>query len=339
MSMDVMDLETAAVAAPAQPAAPAFVHLRVHSEYSIVDGLVRIDDIVGAAAKDKQPALAITDLSNLFGMVKFYKSARGKGIKPVIGVDAWITNDDNRDRPSRLLLLAKNHCGYLQLCDLLSRAWLTNQHKGRAEIRTDWLEALATSESTLNPGQSQANGLIVLSGAHFGDVGAAIENGNLALAERCAQRWAAIFPGHFYMEVQRAGQPNQEPQVRHTVALAAKLGLPVVATHPVQFLSPEEFIAHEARTCIAEGEMLANAKRVKRFNEEMRFKTQAEMAELFADMPAALANSVEIAKRCNVVLTLGKPQLPNFPTPPGMTIDQFLVSESMAGLEQRLVQL
>ncbi len=339
MSMDVMDQGTEAVAAPAKPAAPAFVHLRVHSEYSIVDGLVRIDDIVGAAARDKQPALAITDLANLFGMVKFYKSARGKGIKPVIGVDAWITNDDNRDRPSRLLLLAKNHTGYLQLCDLLSRAWLTNQHKGRAEIRPDWLEALATSQSTLHPDQSQANGLIVLSGAHFGDVGQAIENGNLALAERCAERWAAVFPGHFYMEVQRSGQPNQEPQLRHTVALAAKLGLPVVATHPVQFLSPEEFIAHEARTCIAEGEMLANAKRVKRFNEEMRFKTQAEMAELFADMPAALANSVEIAKRCNVVLTLGKPQLPDFPTPPGMTIDQFLVSESMAGLEQRLIQL
>lgn len=139
MSTDVMESGTDAALAPVKPAAPKFVHLRVHSEYSIVDGLVRIDDIIGAAAKDKQPALAITDLANLFGMVKFYKSARGKGIKPVIGVDAWITNDDNRDRPSRLLLLAKNHTGYLQLCDLLSRAWLTNQHKGRAEIHPDWL--------------------------------------------------------------------------------------------------------------------------------------------------------------------------------------------------------
>jgi len=337
--MEVLEAGSVAPVAPAKPPAPAFVHLRVHSEYSIVDGLVRIDDVVAAAAKDKQPALAITDLSNLFGMVKFYKAARGKGIKPVIGVDAWISNDDNRDKPSRLLLMAKNHMGYLQLCDLISRAWLTNQNKGRAEIRPEWLEALATSQSTLHPGQDQANGLIVLSGAHFGDVGTAIENGNLALAERCAQRWASIFPGHFYVEVQRAGQPNQEAQVRHAVALAAKLGLPVVATHPIQFISPNEFIAHEARTCIAEGEMLANAKRVKRFNEEMRFKSQAEMAALFADMPAALQNSVEIAKRCNVVLTLGKPQLPNFPTPPGMTIDEFLVAESKAGLEQRLIHL
>ncbi|MES2298094.1 MAG: DNA polymerase III subunit alpha [Pseudomonadota bacterium] len=319
--------------AVAELAPPAFVHLRVHSEYSIVDGLVRIDDVVAAAAKDKQPALAITDLANLFGMVKFYKAARGKGIKPIIGVDAWISNDDNRDKPHRLLLLAKSRMGYLQLCELLSQAWLTNQHKGRAEIRPEWLESLAGA------GPDHANGLIALSGAHFGDVGCAIENGNIELAERCAQRWSSVFPGHFYIEIQRAGQPKQELQVRHSVALAARLGLPVVATHPIQFLSPEEFVAHEARTCIAEGEMLANARRVKRFNDQQCFKSQQEMAALFADLPGALANSVEVAKRCNVTLTLGKPQLPNFPTPPGMTIDEFLVAESKAGLEQRLIHL
>ncbi len=319
--------------------APIFTHLRVHTEYSIADGLVRIDDLIGAAAKDQQAALAVTDLANLFGMVKFYKAARGKGIKPVIGVDAWISNDDHPDKPFRLLLLAKNRMGYLQLCELLSQAWLTNQNRGRAEIRPEWLEALATNTYEVMPGESGANGLIVLSGAHFGDVGMAIENGNLPAAQRAAERWARIFPGHFYIEIQRAGQANQEAQVRHAVALAAKLGLPVVATHPVQFIGQGDFIAHEARTCIAEGEMLANAKRVKRFNETMCFKSQAEMAELFADLPGALANSVEIAKRCNVVLTLGKPQLPNFPTPPGMTIDEFLVAESKAGLEVRLAHL
>ncbi|WP_251373627.1 DNA polymerase III subunit alpha [Janthinobacterium sp. JC611] len=317
---------------------PAFVHLRVHSEYSIVDGLVRIDDVVKAAAKDKQVALAVTDLSNLFGMVKFYKEARGKGVKPVVGVEVWITNDDNRDKPSRLLLLAKNRMGYLQLCELLSQAWLTNQHKGRAEVRYEWLQALPSKRYELYPDDSAANGLIALSGAHFGDVGTAIENGNLALAEAHASKWAALFPGHFYIEIQRAGQPNQELQVRHSVALASKLGLPVVATHPVQFISQEEFIAHEARVCIAEGEMLANAKRVKRFNEQMRFLTQDEMSQLFHDLPAALRNSVEIAKRCNLTLTLGKPQLPNFPTP-GMTIDDFLRAETKKGLEERLIQL
>jgi DNA polymerase-3 subunit alpha len=317
---------------------PTFTHLRVHSEYSIVDGLVRIDDLVAAAVKDGQPALAVTDLANAFALVRFYKAARGKGVKPIVGVDAWITNDDNRDKPFRLLLLAKNKTGYLQICELLSKAWLTNQYKGRAEIRVDWLEALATSTSTLEPGVAQDRGLIVLSGAQFGDVGQAIDNGDIAKAEANAGRWASIFPGHFYIEIQRAGQANQEQQVRHSVALAGRMGLPVVATHPVQFIKKEEFIAHEARVCIAEGEMLANAKRVRRFNENMCFKSQAEMLELFADLPGALANSVEIAKRCNVTLTLGKPQLPNFPTP-GMTIDEFLVLETKKGLEERLIQL
>ncbi|MCD2515309.1 DNA polymerase III subunit alpha [Massilia sp. G4R7] len=318
---------------------PIFTHLRIHSEYSIVDGLVRIDDVVAAAAKDGQPALAVTDLANMFCLVRFYKAARGKGIKPIMGVDAWITNDDNRDKPSRLLILAKNRTGYLQLCDLLSKAWLTNQYKGRAEIRVEWLEALATSTSTLEPEADQSNALIVLSGAGFGDVGQALEQGDIERAERAAERWARIFPGHFYLEIQRAGQANQEQIVRQSVALASRLKLPVVATHPVQFISKDEFIAHEARTCIAEGEMLANAKRVRRFNEEMCFKSQAEMAELFADLPGALANSVEIAKRCNVTLTLGKPQLPDFPTPDGMSIDDFLVLETKKGLEERLVQL
>jgi DNA polymerase-3 subunit alpha len=304
-----------------------FIHLRLHSEYSIVDGLVRIDDAVKAAAADAQPALAMTDLANLFGMVKFYKAARGKGVKPIVGCDVWITNDDDRDKPSRLLLLVKNRSGYLQLCELLTQAWLTNLHRGRAEIRVEWLEKLTQG------------GLIALSGAHFGDVGMAIDNGNLAAAERCAKRWASIFPGHFYIEVQRAGQPNMEPHVRHAAALAAKLQLPVVATHPIQFLSKEEFTAHEARTCIAEGEILANSRRVRRFTEQQCFTTQAEMTALFADMPAALQNSVEIAKRCNLTLELGKPKLPDFPTPEGVTINDFLVMQAREGLEKRLAHL
>ncbi|MBB5391427.1 MULTISPECIES: DNA polymerase III subunit alpha [unclassified Herbaspirillum] len=310
---------------------PQFVHLRLHSEYSIVDGLVRIDDVVQAAAKDGQAAMAVTDLANLFGMVKFYKAARGKGIKPIAGCDIWITNDADREKPARLLLLVKNHHGYLQLCELLSRAWLENIYKGRAEVRMEWLDALRRQEG--------GNGLIALSGAQGGDVGIAIDNSNLALAEECARRWAEIFPGAYYLEIQRAGHPNMDIQVRQTVALGARLGLPTVATHPIQFQSTEEFIAHEARTCIAEGEILANARRVRRFNDQQYFKSQAEMAELFADLPGAIANTIEIAKRCNLVLQLGKPQLPDFPTPDGMTIDDFLVAQTKAGLEQRLKHL
>ena len=317
--------------AASKPYEPTFVHLRIHSEYSIVDGLVRIDDVIKAGAKDKQPAMAVTDLANLFAMVKFYKAARGKGMKPIAGCDAWITNDADRDKPSRLLLLVKNRQGYLQLCELLAQAWLTNQHKGKAEIRYEWLQKIYE--------QGQGGGLIALSGAHFGDVGVAIDNGNLELAEHHARRWTSIFPGHFYIEIQRAGQANMDNHVRSAVALAGRLKLPVVATHPVQFISKDDYTAHEARVCIAEGDMLANGRRVRRFNEQYCFKTQAEMAELFADMPAVLQNSVEIAKRCNLTLELGKPKLPDFPTPEGMTINDFLVHESQRGLEFRLQHL
>ena len=307
---------------------PQFIHLRLHSEFSIADGLVRIDEVVKAAAADQQPALAMTDLSNLFGMVKFYNKSRSAGVKPLIGCDVWISNEDDSDKPHRLLLLVKNHTGYLQLCELLSRAWLTNLHRGRAEIKIEWLEQRADKE-----------GLIALSGFALGDIGAALEHGNHALAERCAKRWSVIFPENFYIEVQRNGNPQQENLLREMTQLAAKVKLPVVATHPVQFLRPEEFVAHEARTCIAEGEILANTRRVKRFTDQQYFKTQAEMASLFADMPAALANSVAIAQRCNLVLELGKPRLPDFPTPDGVTIDEFLIAQASAGLEQRLVKL
>lgn len=308
-----------------------FIHLRLHTEYSIVDGLVRIGEAVEAAVEDHQPALGITDLSNLFGMVKLYEDARAAGVKPVMGCDVWITNEADRDNPSRLLLYVKNKVGYHQLCDLLSKAWLENVYNDRAEIRVEWLEELTNSE--------QGNQLLALSGAHFGDIGMAIEKGNIELAKTCALRWAHIFPDGFYIEIQRAGQKNQEIQVRQSVALAAELGLPVVATHPVQFLKKEQFTAHEVRVCIAEGETLANPKRPRKFNDEQYFKTQDEMRALFADIPGAIANTSEIAKRCNLTLVLGQPQLPNFPIPEGMTIDDYLIHQTREGFEMRLSHL
>ncbi|WJF91640.1 DNA polymerase III subunit alpha [Paraburkholderia bonniea] len=306
---------------------PRFVHLRVHSEFSIADGIVRLDDIVKAAAQDGQGALALTDLSNAFGLVRFYKEARSKGVKPIAGCDVWITNHDDRDKPSRLLLLVRNQRGYLNLCELLSRASLTNQHRGRAEVDAAWLA------------DGMGEGLLALSGAQYGDIGVALSNGNEAAAKRHAQRWAEIFPGAFYLELQRSGQPGGETYVQQAVALAAALKLPVVATHPLQFMIPDDFTAHEARVCISEGDMLANPRRPKRFTTDQYFRTQAEMAALFADIPAALANTVEIARRCNLILELGKPRLPLFPTPDGMSLDDYLVQLSQEGLEKRLEQL
>ncbi len=306
---------------------PRYIHLRLHSEYSVTDGIVRIGDAVKRAAGDGMPAMALTDLGNLFGLVKFYSGARGKGVKPIAGADVWITNPESPDDAYRLLLLARNRAGYQQLCELLSKAYLVEGRRDRAEIRREWF------------GEIGCDGLIALSGAHLGDVGEALINGNFDLAAERAKTWEAIFPGAFYLEVQRYGQPQQEAIVQQTADLAGETGIPLVATHPIQFMNRDDFRAHEARVCIAEGYVLGDTRRPKIYTEEQYFKTQNEMAELFADLPEALENSLEIAKRCNIELTLGKNFLPNFPIPEGMTIDEFLVDEAKKGLELRLAQL
>ena len=304
-----------------------FIHLRLHSEYSITDGIVRLDDALARAAADGMPALALTDLVNLFGLVKFYNAARYRGVKPLLGCDIHLANDNDVDRPHRLLLLCRSHRGYLQLCELLSRAYLSPRMHGRAEISRRMLQEVGV------------DGLIALSGAAFGDVGEALLQGNHSQALSRAQYWAALFPGAFYLEVQRYGQPTHDALVGATVDLAARLDLPVVATHPIQFLDRDDYRAHEARVCIAEGYMLGDARRPRRYTEEQYFKSADEMRELFADLPAALANTVEIARRCNLQITLGKSYLPDFPTPPGVSLDDFLRQQAVAGLENRLPQL
>ncbi|MGE5491533.1 MAG: DNA polymerase III subunit alpha [Actinomycetota bacterium] len=306
---------------------PKFIHLRLHSEYSITDGIVRVGDAVKRAAADGMPAMALTDLANLFGLVKFYTGARGKGVKPIAGADVWIANPESPEDPRRLLLLVKNNDGYRQLCNLLTRAYLQEGRKDKAEIRREWFKEIGS------------DGLIALSGAHLGDVGEALQNGNFDLAAERARAWEAIFPDSFYLEVQRYGQPQQETMVNATADLAGDLGIPLVATHPIQFLERDDFRAHEARTCIAEGYVLGDTRRPRPYTEEQYFKSQAEMAELFADLPEAMANTIEIAKRCNIEMTLGKNFLPNFPIPPGLTIDEFLVAEAKAGLDKRLEEL
>ncbi|MDI1362306.1 DNA polymerase III subunit alpha [Methylotenera sp.] len=316
---------------------PTFVHLRCHSEYSIVDGIVRIDDYVKQALNDKMPALALTDLSNLFGAIKFYKAARGKGIKPVLGCDIWLENTANRDQPTRLLLLCQSHAGYLLLCQLLSRAYLSNQYRGRAEFKREWFVECGTE------------GLIMLSGAIAGDVGQACTQDNLTLATKLAQSWESLFPDRFYLEVQRTAiasenstpennalQHQQEHYIQQVRSIAHSLNLPIVATHPIQFITPDDFRAHEARTCISEGYVLADTRRPKNFTTEQYFKPQADMAALFEDIPEALTNSVEIAKRCNLMLTLGKNYLPNFPTPNNESLNEYLIAEAHRGLLQRL---
>jgi DNA polymerase-3 subunit alpha len=311
-----------------------FVHLRLHTEFSVVDGTNRIDEVVAAAKADRQPALAITDLNNLFGGVKFYKEARGAGVKPVLGAEVFIEGlGAEPGALTRIILLVQNTEGYLHLSELLARAWTQNVGRGQSQpaCKLAWLQELN-------------GGLIALSGAQAGPLGAALLQGQAERAAEFALQLAGLFPHRFYIELQRAGRPEDEPHVIAAVQLAARLKLPVVATHPVQFGTAEDYEAHEARVCISEGEILGNPRRVRKFTRDQYFKSAAEMEALFADVPSAIANTVEIAKRCNVTLVLGKPQLPDFPTPfvsegVRMPIDDFFRQESFAGLEVRLKHL
>ncbi|WP_391484879.1 DNA polymerase III subunit alpha [Allofranklinella schreckenbergeri] len=307
-----------------------FIHLRLHTEFSVVDGTARIGDVVARAAKDGQPALAISDLNNLFGAVKFYTKARGKGLKPILGAEVVVAGAPG-DAPTRLLLLVQDWQGYLSLNALLALAWTDKQHAAA--------QAQGMGQVSMAQLEQHSQGLIALSGAQQGAVGRSLLNGDFPQAFERAMELARIFPRRFYIELQRAGRRDDERYITQAVQLAAKAGLPVVATHPIQFLDADEFEAHEARVCIAEGETLGDQKRPRRFTPEQHFKSAEQMQALFADIPSAIANTVEIAKRCNLTLVLGKPRLPDFPIPEGQTIESYFRQQSHAGLEQRLALL
>lgn len=308
------------------PISPAFIHLRLHSEYSVSDSIIRIKDAVSSAAADHMPALALTDLSNVFGMVKFYQGAINKGVKPIIGCDVWVANETDRDKPTRILLLCQSYTGYLLLSRLLTRAYRENQYRGKAEINPAWFNA--DIEGT--------DGLIALSGGRFGEIGQLLLQNNLAQADLQAKKYAALFPDRFYIEIQREQHPNEETLIQQSLVLASNHQLPLVATQAIQFLNQQDFKAHEARVCISEGYVLGDRRRPKDFTEQQYFKTQAEMSTLFADVPSALSNSVEIAKRCNLALTLGINKLPLFPTPNNESLEDYLGSIALSGLDVRM---
>jgi len=269
-----------------------FCHLRLHTEFSVVDGTTRIDEAVQAAAANRQPALAITDLNNLFGTVKFYREARARGVKPIIGAEVLLEGmGSDPAATSRIVLLVQNKQGYLNLSELLARSFTRNPGRPQALASLAWLAELN-------------EGLIALSGAQAGPVGQALVQGDTARAHELALQLAGIFAHRFYLELQRAGRPDDEAHVAAAVALAARMKLPVVATQPIQFMASEDFEAHEARVCIADGELLSNPRRVRRFTREQYFKSTADMLALFGDIPSAISNTLEIAKRCNLSLVL-----------------------------------
>jgi len=301
---------------------PAFVHLRVHTEYSLVNGTVRVKPLVKRVAGAGMPAVAVTDQCNLFSMVKFYRAAMAAGVKPVVGVDLWVADNNSGTSPTRLVLLCKSHAGYLNLTRLVSRTYTEGQHRGIPILELDWLEG-------------HSSGLIALSGASAGDVGQALLANKTTLANELLQRWQRLFPDSFYLELQRTGRPGDENYLHKAIDLAAASRVPVVATNDVHFLKASDFEAHEARVCINEGRTLDDPRRSKQFTNQQYLRSPEEMQALFQDIPEALENSVEIARRCNIELELGKNYLPDFPVPADMDMAGYFKQLAKEGLEQR----
>ncbi|MFQ2376155.1 DNA polymerase III subunit alpha [Aeromonas caviae] len=301
---------------------PRFIHLRVHSDFSMVDGLQKIGPIVSAAAANNMPALALTDQMNMCGLVRFYGSAHGKGIKPLVGADFWVQSDELGDEQFRLTLLAMDNDGYQNITLLISRGYQRGHVQGRPVIDKAWLG-------------EHAKGVIVLSGGREGDVGKFLLKGNRQMVEHCLAFYQTHFPDAYYLELLRTGRPDEEVYLHMAVAIATEFELPVVATNEVVFLTADDFDAHEIRVAIHDGYTLMDKRRPRRYSPQQYLRSQEEMSELFADIPEALENTVEIAKRCNVTVRLGEYFLPNFPTG-DMTTEDFLVMKSKEGLEERL---
>jgi len=305
---------------------PQFVHLRLHSEYSLVDGLVRLKPLVNSVADMAMPAVALTDFNNFFGLVKFYKAAQNAGVKPIMGADVLVVDESGDGAAGQLVLLIVDNIGYKNLTALISKAYREGQRQAVPMIRYSWLE-------------SYSDGLIVLSGGRHGVIGTALVSGRRADADRHLTNLMRLFPQRCYVELQRTGRIDEEDYLHLAVELASTHQCPVVATNDVRFISKHEFEAHEARVCIHEGRALDDPRRERRYSEQQYLRSPAEMVDLFSDIPEALENTVEIAKRCSLNLRLGEYFLPDYPIPRGKSINDFFVEISKNGLDERLHML
>ena len=298
--------------------AGGFVHLLVHTEYSLVDSVVRIPALVEAVRGHRMPAVAVTEAANFFSLIKFYREAERAGIKPIVGADVRVAPE--RGETHRLVLLCRHAQGYRELSRLLSRAYV----EGEGTIPLPWLDEAGTQ------------GLIAISAFREGAVGQALARGEPALARRIAGEWLARFGDRYYLGLERLGREGEEPLLDDTVRLAAECGVPVVAANDVRFLAPEEFEAHEARVCIQEGWILGDPARPRRYTEEQYLRSAEEMRDRFADVPEAIENTLEIARRCSIEIELGKDVLPEFPLEPGESAEGRFAATARAGLDRRI---
>ncbi len=300
-----------------------FVHLHLHTEYSLVDSIVRVPELMESVSSQGMASVALTDVDNLFALVKFYRAALLNGVKPIIGLEARVSGLSEGEPDSRVIFLCGNETGYKTLTKWLTRAYLESQDVNGPVLQRDWLAG-------------SGEGLIVLSGARNGDVGRAILAGSETQAHACVEFWRSHFPDRYYIELQRTGREDEERYISTALELAATFSLPVVASNDVRFLRGHDYEAHEARVCIQSGCVLDDPRRLHAYSNQQYLRNGEEMAELFSDIPEAVTNSIEIAKRCNVTLTLGESVLPKFPIPGSLTPQEYILDEAQEGLSKRL---
>jgi DNA polymerase-3 subunit alpha len=304
----------------------SFVHLSLHSEYSLHDSLVRIDQLMDGVADAGMPAVAVTDDCNMFATIKAYKAAMASGVKPIIG--AQILIQTSRLSTSLLTVLCRDNDGYRALSEIISQGY----EKG---IR-DKLNRPIIPLSWFN---DKSSGLIALSGARQGEIGTLLmQNRDKSLVMDSVSEFRELFGDNFYLELQRIGHGADDRYVREAVQLAMEVDLPVVATNNVRFLQSDEFSTHEVRDAIAQKRTVDELRKDHTPNctQHQFLKSPEEMIELFSDIPAAIENTLVIAAQCSVDLTLGKNYLPAFPAPEGMTEADLLDKMSFDGLETRL---
>ncbi|WP_455482857.1 DNA polymerase III subunit alpha [Haemophilus parahaemolyticus] len=300
---------------------PRFVHLKVHSDFSMINGLAKVKPLVKNAVADNMVAMALTDFSNFCGLVKFYGEALSSGLKPIIGADILVRAIPETEELDELTLLAKNNTGYHNITMLLSKAYQQG-YVDLPVVEKEWLT-------------EYNEGIIVLSGGRLGDVGKALLKENAKEAENLTAFYQQYFPEHFYLSLCRTGRTDEENYIKAAVPFASHHNIPLVAVNDVVFLKPDDFEAHEIRVAIHDSYTLDDPKRPKKYSAQQYFRTEEEMCRLFADIPSALENTVEIAKRCSVTVRLGEYFLPNFPTGE-LSTEDYLVQKSREGLEERL---
>ncbi|HIK72236.1 MAG TPA: DNA polymerase III subunit alpha [Gammaproteobacteria bacterium] len=309
-----------------------FVHLHLHSEYSLSDGIIRIEELVAKSSDLSFSSVALTDLTNLFGLIKFYRLARKEGIKPIVGSEIRVAKDLD-SQSGTLVMLVKNKTGYTNLTKLVSKAYVEGQVSGEPIVKLSWLE-------------EYSEGLIALSGGMSGHVGQSVLSGNEALTSSRLDYFQGLFKEDFFVEIQRLGKSNEAEYNKKVIDLAVQKKIPLVATNDVRFLmpidpdiSPSDFEAHEARVCIQKGQTLDDPRRSKEYVENQYLRSSDEMKELFIDLPEALENTVKIAEKCNLDLELGKFYLPDFEVPDGQSREDHLRELSKEGLNRRILQI